>query len=186
MADFKTALEVVLAHEGGGAYTDYPADRGGPTRWGVTLSALSSWRKLRVTPEDVKGLSLEEASDIYRAHYWDRVCGDEINDQAVATKCLDMVVNMGTRRGSHCIQLAVTWAGKAIRVDDVVGSNTVKAMNSLPPAALLGELRHAMRLRYMGIAAVHPEQNVFLKGWLNRADWGVPQESVSKEEEGLA
>ena len=184
MADFQKALEVVLAHEGGGAYTDHPADRGGPTRWGISLVALSVWRRKKLEAGDVKALTLEEASEIYRARYWDRIRGDEIDDQQVATKCFDMVVNMGTRGGSHAIQLAVTWAGKSIRVDDVVGANTVRAINSIAPRVMLDELRHAMRLRYMGIAALDPSQNVFLKGWLNRADWGVPQ-VVAEKEEGL-
>jgi lysozyme family protein len=183
MAEFEPALKVVLDHEGGAAYTAHPADHGGPTKWGVTLATLADWRGATVKPGDVEGLSFEEAAKIYRARYWDAIHGDDIEDQQVATKCLDIVVNMGVRNGSHVIQLAVTWAGKFIIVDSIVGANTLKAMNSTGPLVLLGELRQAMRLRYMGIAALHPEQNVFLKGWLNRADWGVFP--VPKEEEGL-
>jgi lysozyme family protein len=183
MADFSKALKVVLDHEGGGAFSDHPADRGGPTRWGVTKSTLAAWRGAPVTAQDVEGLSLEEASEIYRVRYWNPIRGEDIVAQDVATKCLDIAVNMGVTGGSHVIQLAVTWCGLPLALDNKVGPVTLTSLNSIKPEELLLELRHAMRVLYLGLAALHPEQQVFLKGWLNRADWGVPP---VEEKDGVA
>lgn len=185
MASFEEALDVVLGHEGGGAYTDHPEDRGGPTRWGVTQETLSAHRARPVTPEEVQALSLEEAREIYRGRYWDRIRGDEIADQKVATKCLDAAVNMGPRRGAHVMQLAATWcSGKMLTLDSVVGPKTLALLNECDPACVLLELREAMRAVYLGIVALRPSQGVFLKGWLARADWGAPL--PVKKKEGLA
>lgn len=57
-------IDDVIAREGG--YTNHPADRGGPTRWGITQAVARAHGfagDMRVFPRD-------EAAAIYRRVYW--------------------------------------------------------------------------------------------------------------------
>ena len=60
----------VLQREGWPAYTNDPADRGGPTKGGITLG---SWRDHTsnpyVTAEHVKNITEEQARAFYRHRY---------------------------------------------------------------------------------------------------------------------
>lgn len=172
MADFAKALEVVLDHEGWGLYTTHPLDKGGPTRWGITLSTLAAWRGQPVDPADVEGLTREEATAIYRAKYWAPMLGDLITDQVVATKCFDAAVNMGVGTASRLVQLACRWSGRSVYIDGVMGRLTLRAVNDSDPEEFLHNLSQAMQMHYRGIVARDPSQKVFLKGWLARAAWG--------------
>ena len=42
--EIKDCLEKILEREGWPKYTDHPDDRGGPTKGGITLGTLRSWR----------------------------------------------------------------------------------------------------------------------------------------------
>ena len=54
----------------GSKYTNDPTDRGGPTKYGITLRTLQAWRRSqgqtrKLQPHDVKILTREEAVAIY-------------------------------------------------------------------------------------------------------------------------
>ena len=70
-----TILELVfnlVEREGG--YVNHPADRGGPTKYGVTQKTLDAYRRKHPTTgfsSDVKDLLEPEAARIYAAMYWE-------------------------------------------------------------------------------------------------------------------
>jgi Glycosyl hydrolase 108 len=53
----------------GAKYTNYPEDRGGPTKYGVTLATLRAVRGNDVTAHDVAALTEDEAVAIYERVY---------------------------------------------------------------------------------------------------------------------
>ena len=84
-------IDDVIAREGG--YSDHPADRGGPTRWGVTeriARAHGYAGDMRVFPRS-------EAAAIYRRLYWLRPRFDQVAERApaLAAELFDTGVNMG-------------------------------------------------------------------------------------------
>ncbi|MGH0247365.1 glycosyl hydrolase 108 family protein [Sinorhizobium meliloti] len=69
------ALELVFGDEGG--YSNVRTDRGGPTKYGVAHRALATHRGAKsVTADQVKGMSREEAVDIYQRSFWPQCGGD--------------------------------------------------------------------------------------------------------------
>ncbi|WP_234889504.1 glycosyl hydrolase 108 family protein [Sinorhizobium meliloti] len=70
------ALELVFGDEGG--YSNVKEDRGGgPTKYGVTHRTLAAHRGGKsVTADQVKGMSREEAVDIYQRLFWPQCGGD--------------------------------------------------------------------------------------------------------------
>ena len=62
-------IDTILRREGWPRYTNRPSDRGGPTKGGITLATLASWRKRPVTATDVAALDEAEVRAIYRARY---------------------------------------------------------------------------------------------------------------------
>src|SRR5688572_16687537 len=63
-------IDGVIAREGD-VFTHNPADRGGPTKFGITAKTLGTWRDLgrAATSDEVAGLKRSEAVDIYRHLY---------------------------------------------------------------------------------------------------------------------
>ena len=60
-------IAAIIRREGG--FVDHAADRGGPTKYGITLAVLAAWRGKAVYGADVQALTQEEARRIYQAHY---------------------------------------------------------------------------------------------------------------------
>jgi lysozyme family protein len=58
----------VIRREGG--FVDHPADRGGPTKFGITQKTLSRALGRQATTEDVRRLTREIAAEIYRRTYY--------------------------------------------------------------------------------------------------------------------
>jgi lysozyme family protein len=177
MADFKQAIPIILAHEGGAKYSNIPGDKGGPTKWGITQETLSRWRCRNVFPKDVRTLTEKEARAIYRAYYWTLCRCEDIRDQTVATKVFDIAVNLGVhRRGidaAELLQRAVNYCAPSnkISVDGVIGSRTIQLVNLCRPDCLLDALCMEQRNYYLELIAANPSQEKFRKGWLRRAEW---------------
>ena len=64
--NFDRAIDFVLRHEGG--YVNDPRDPGGETNFGISRRAYPTL--------DIKNLTKEQATGIYRKDYWDKVGGD--------------------------------------------------------------------------------------------------------------
>jgi len=62
-------LHEILDREGWPAYTEHPNDKGGPTKGGITLRTMESWRGRRCTRAELKRLQEEEALAILRRRY---------------------------------------------------------------------------------------------------------------------
>lgn len=85
MADFQTAVNLVLEHEGG-YQAGLPDDSGGETNFGIS----KKWH-----PDlDIKNLTQNGASAIYQQTYWTPTMEQE-PDQRVANGLLDCAVNQG-------------------------------------------------------------------------------------------
>lgn len=64
---YKEAIAKVFKDEGG--YTNYAADPGGPTNWGITIKDAQMYWKEGATAEDVKAMPKSVAEDIYSKRY---------------------------------------------------------------------------------------------------------------------
>ena len=168
MANFDEALTFVLRNEDPHLSGIVTEDSGGRTRYGIAE---------RFHPElgdefydGPAEAALEMAREIYRQEYWRPICGEEIVNQGVATKLLDMAVNMGVRQAVVLCQRSLNAIGKFSLVEDgVCGLQTLEAMNRCFPENLLIQLREVCAGFYRHLAAVRPESQKYLRGWLARA-----------------
>ncbi len=166
MARFDNAIEVVLKHEGGRFVDDKSI--GEVSKYGLTARFLRSIG-LPSKPEDVNNLTEEQAKAIYREYWWDRYNLDRIADQRVATKVFDMMVNMGPVRAVYILQQALLESGIYLKVDGIIGRQTITAVNEVDPDELLSHIRERHAAYYKLLAARDERYAKYLDGWLKRA-----------------
>ena len=82
-------LEETLDKEGWPTYTDHPQDRGGPTKGGVTLRTLDSWRGRRCTRKELERLTKKEAIEILRRRYIDVQGIHKLSDLEIQAQVVD-------------------------------------------------------------------------------------------------
>lgn len=167
MADFEKAIDKVLKLEGG--YVDNPNDTGGATKYGISLRFLQQIQP-SATKSIIQNLSLSDATQIYRHHFWDKCQLSHIKDQHIANKLFDLVVNMGHASGIKLVQKALNeLRTERLAEDGIMGARTLGAINEADPITLLAHLKLAAIKRYAAIVQANRKQDVFLLGWLNRA-----------------
>ncbi|HAO33203.1 MAG TPA: glycosyl hydrolase 108 family protein [Candidatus Competibacter sp.] len=93
----------------GRIYTDHPSDRGGPTKYGITLETLENYRNRPTTAGDVKALAEDEARKIYFERYVSKPGFDQIVpvSEAVAVEVVDSGVMSGPMRSALWLQQAL-------------------------------------------------------------------------------
>lgn len=144
---FEFALHNTLRHEGG--YSNDPRDPGGETNLGLSKRAYPNL--------DIKNLTLEQASEIYRRDYWDKIRGDSL-PPSLAILCFDTAVNMGVQRAVMLLQEAC-----GVTVDGVIGPNTLKAAQKAP-LDVLERMATGRILRYIELDGF----KVYGRGWVRR------------------
>ena len=93
--NFDDCLIRLLKDEGG--YSNDPADSGGPTNFGITLADYQKYIDRAGTAFDVKGMTVDQAKDIYRTKYWNALDCDSLTS-GVDYTCFDYGVNSGLGR----------------------------------------------------------------------------------------
>lgn len=133
---FDAAIAPLLKREGG--YVDDPADSGGETKFGISKKAFPNL--------DIASLTEEDARNIYRKEYWDKVGADQLPPEA-QTLVFDAAVNHG-----------VAWAK---RTWEEVGGD---------PAAFWARRKE----HYDRLAESRPKDKKFHRGWMNRLEEVTP------------
>ncbi len=173
---FNYAVNVVLEHEG--IESNDSEDPGGLTRYGITLSFLKANNidvdgKGGIDHDDIKAIDEKMAKYIYKTYVWDKYNYDAINSLYLATKILDMAVNMGNMQAHKLVQRAVNHCGYHLEIDGVLGPKTLAALNEISlhgkESDLKYELQDEQKVFYEDLAHDKPKLKVFLKGWLKRA-----------------
>lgn len=145
---FDDVFDRVIGHEGG--YNHYPEDPGGETNWGISKR---SYPMLNIAT-----LTREQAREIYRRDFWNRLLGDTL-PSSVAFQLFDFAVNSGVETAVRYLQRAV-----GVADDGHWGPVSAAAAMKMPEADLIMRL-NAARLDFMTRLHGWPD---FGRGWARR------------------
>ena len=111
-SDADALIDAVIDREG--RYVNHPADRGGPTCWGITEAVA----RAQGYAGAMRDLPRTEAASIYRRLYWLRPGFDKIALRApkIAAELFDTGVNMGTGTAAAFLQRALNALNRAARL----------------------------------------------------------------------
>ena len=144
------------------------ADLGGATAYGITWPTLkSAFKNGIVNHDDICKLTVDEAKLIYKKIFWDRYGWEQL-DWPVCLCCLDCCINHG--RFASILQRAAIDCGQSVVVDGKFGPKTFAALKACEPQKLAKAIYNQRKKYYEKIVARNPSQNVFLNGWMRRAD----------------
>lgn len=173
--DVDELIDDVIGREGG--YSNHPADRGGPTRWGITEAVA----RAHGFAGDMRALPREEAAAIYRRLYWLRPGFDRVAEIApcIAAELFDTGVNMGPEVAASFLQRALNALNRGasdypdIAVDRRIGETTLAALRGFiarrgasGEEVLLKAIETLQGERYLRLAEQRPANEAFLYGWL--------------------
>ena len=167
-------IEALINREGG--FSNHPADKGGPTMFGITEQVARAFGYdglMTLLPK-------ETAITIYKQRYWESPRFDKVNEQspAIAEELLDTGVNMGVGVASKFLQRALNTLnaeGKYysdIAVDGAIGQMTLASLKAFLAhrgdnghVVLVRMLNALQGARYIEIAEAKPSQEAFIYGW---------------------
>ena len=168
-------IDDVIEREGG--YVDHPADRGGPTRWGITEAVARRSGYL----DDMRMLPACDAAAIYKRLYWIAPNFDRVAEMAptLAGELFDTGINMGTGTATGFLQRALNALNRNgrdygdISVDRRIGPATMRALHAFfhlrgnaGETVLLKAVEALQGAHYVRLAETRPSQEAFLYGWL--------------------
>jgi hypothetical protein len=158
---FNSAFADTISHEGG--YVNDPADPGGETKFGISK---------RSYPDiDIASLTVEDAKQIYRRDYWDRLHLDEIASRIIAGEIFDTAVNAGRKTAVKIAQRSLAFLGEAVEVDGVIGPVTIVCINKWAmkdEQALYKCLNGFQFMHYAEITNKNTKLIRFSRGWMKR------------------
>ena len=173
--DICELIDEVIAREGD--YSNHPADRGGPTRFGISQAVARD----NGYAGDMRRLPRALAEAIYRKLYWDRPGYAFVAEMApdVAAELFDTAVNMGVGTASGFLQRALNALNRNaqdypdLRIDRAVGARTLAALGAFlklrgrgGEKVLLKAIEALQGERYLALAETRPANEAFLYGWL--------------------
>ena len=180
---FNKAHKFTAIWEGG--VSDHPNDRGGVTAFGASIefvkgiASTASGKnflqaqsiKLPITRATILSLTKEQAAAMFKREFWDKLGLDRLPYRQ-ALLLYDAAVNHGPKKAvvlsqRGCNKL-VTY-GVRLEEDGIIGPKTLAALKA-DTDALVKAIIQARREYYAAIVENKPDQQVFYKGWLNRAN----------------
>jgi lysozyme family protein len=173
--DVDRLIDDLIEREGG--YVSHTADRGGPTRFGITEAVARS----HGFSGPIASLPREEAAAIYRRIYWLKPGFDAIapRSERVAAELFDTGANMGPSVATTFLQRALTALNRNgkdypdLVPDGRIGSATLSALDAFfavrgsnGETVLLRAIEALQGERYLRLAERRPANEAFLYGWL--------------------
>lgn len=167
---FKKALRYLVDIDEGDEFTDDPRDSGGPSKFGVTIWAYSTFLGRAVSQEEIQALTFQKAGVFYEARYWKPLRCESLQSGAAATAIFDSGVLYGIGTAAIITQKALNSCGADLKTDGVLGDKSIAALNATPEEDFL-EAFHALLLKRIDtVIMLNPKNESFRKGWTQRAD----------------
>ncbi|RDV06447.1 hypothetical protein DXH95_03195 [Sphingorhabdus pulchriflava] len=175
MSNIDQLIDEVIEREGG--YVNHPADRGGPTNWGITETVA----RQQGYAGRMQDLPRATAAAIYRQLYWARPRFDQVAATApkLAAELFDTGINMGIGMATSFLQRSLNALNRGgadyadIAVDRAIGPATLAALNAFlakrgaaGEAVLIKACEALQGSHYLTLAERKPSQEAFLYGWL--------------------
>jgi len=164
---FKNAVQIVLGLEGG--FSEYnPSTKDPRTNKGITQPEFDEFiRKNNLQSKDVKDITTDEAIEIYKQEYWDKIQGDKLDarNPKLAIVIFDSAVNNGIGGANGIIKSIVNTDGN--RFDDKMIEDIIAADKSND---LYSNIINKRYQKYKDIIAKNPVMDDYAKGWNNRLD----------------
>lgn len=160
---FDVCIDTVLKYEVGslwktGGYTNYPADPGGETKWGISKRAHPN--------VDIKNLTLEGAKEIYFREYWTRT-GCFSFPAPFDLIVLDAAVHTGQMSAIRQAQRAL-----GVKDDGINGGETQRAAARIRPGVDTAAQTRALIARFLvercEAMRLAPAAPTYFKGWMTR------------------
>ena len=165
MAKIETLWPFILSWEGG--FANVPGDRGGATKYGVTISTWKAQGYDKdgdgdIDIDDLRLITPQDAMEICRKNFWNRWKADQINDQSLANLLVDWLWGSG----KYGITIPQQLLG--VKADGIVGAKTIAALNAQDPKTFFFKLWQRRKKYLNDICANRPTNYKFLNGWLRR------------------
>lgn len=141
--DVNRLIQAIIRREGG--YVDHPQDPGGRTKYGISQRSYPN--------EDIKNLTVERASAIYRRDFIEKHGIDQLDDYRTAELVVDWLVHSGV------LAIRTLQRRLDVTVDGVIGPQTLARLKQIEPRQIL-----RWRLEFLIGLTGHP----FIKGWVKR------------------
>ena len=169
-------VDALIDREGG--YVNHPADKGGPTCFGISEAVARAHGYAGA----MQSLPRDEAAAIYRRLYWLRPRFDEVAKRSgrTAAEQFDTGVNMGPSVAATFLQRALTALNRNgkdyadLTPDGRIGPLTLHALDTFMTVrgkdggetVLMRALEALQGERYLRLAERRPANEAFLYGWL--------------------
>jgi len=175
VVDVDGLIDALIDREGG--FVDHPADKGGPTCFGITQAVA----RAHGYAGPMRQLPRSEAVAIYLRLYWARPRLEEVAKRSgrLATELFDTGVNMGPAVAITFLQRALTALNRGgkdypdLTPDGRIGPATLAALDTFlkirgmsGETVLLRALEALQGERYLRLAERRPANEAFLYGWL--------------------
>ncbi len=162
---FENAVKIVLGLEGG--FSDYnPVTKDPRTNKGITQPEFDEFRrKNNLESKDVKDITTDEAMEIYKKEYWDKIQGDKLYAQnpKLTIMLFDAAVNNGLGGANGMVKSVISTDGN--RFDNVMIDDILAADKS---QELFSDIMQRRKQKYKDIARKDSSQSIYSKGWENR------------------
>lgn len=167
--EFNNPYDILHKNEGESGYTFsgiYESANPDWKGWDIIKRYIKNCANLRKAgfqaykDEVLRGLTKE----FYKTAFWEKMRLDELKNERIADLIFKFAVNTGIKRAVRYAQLAAD-----VRIDGIVGINTLKALNSIDTAIFEKRYKNSFKRFYEKLARNNPDKySKFLKGWQNR------------------
>lgn len=166
--NFKLALEYLFQNEKG--YVNNPNDSGGPTKFGVTQKAYSAFSGRFISEDEIERLTAEDVFPFYEKEYWRPIWAERIKECPIVVAIFDTAVLYGVHTSVKLAQKAIVACDITVLVDGIMGEKTLELLNKLEKQEFILEFYTQVRHRINEVCTISPKDEVFKRGWLDRAN----------------
>lgn len=174
MANFNLFVSKIRTIEGG--YQNLSKDNGNynslgqrvGTNHGISARFYEGIIKRPPTVADMKAITKEKATVLFKKYFWDDVQGDTLKNQSVAELITDHAINGGESPIGTIVQkILVSDFNKRLTIDGDIGPKTAAVINSVNQEQLFNKIKAARAVAYRNLGGE------FLDSWLNRLKYFV-------------